>query len=51
MSSKTVNAFQEQLENFQTSKGTIRFQADKPLPTALVREMVKVKARMAENDS
>ena len=48
MNSTAVKAFQEQLEGFETSKGTIRFQADNPLPAALVRKLVK--ARIAEND-
>ncbi len=47
MNSTTVKAFQEQLEGFETSKGTIRFSTDKPLPSALVKKLVK--ARMAEN--
>src|SRR3989475_89613 len=47
MNSTTVKAFQEQLEGFETSKGTIRFQADNPLPAALVRKLVKT--RIAEN--
>jgi uncharacterized protein YdhG (YjbR/CyaY superfamily) len=47
MNSTTVEAFQEQLKRFETSKGTIRFQADNPLPVALVRKLVK--ARITEN--
>jgi uncharacterized protein YdhG (YjbR/CyaY superfamily) len=47
MSSTTVAAHQDELKNYDTSKGTIRFQADKPLPVALVRKLVK--ARLAEN--
>ncbi len=40
--------FKDQLKNFQTSKGTIRFAPDKPLPTTLVKKLVK--ARVAENE-
>ena len=47
MNSTTVKAFQEQLKSFETSKGTIRFAVDKPLPTSLVKKLVK--ARIAEN--
>src|SRR5882724_7119298 len=46
MNSSTVESYKEELKGFKTSKGTIRFQADKPLPTALVRRLVK--ARIAE---
>ena len=47
MSSSTVEAHQDVLKDYDTSKGTIRFQADEPLPVALVRKLVK--ARIAEN--
>jgi|SRR5271157_5083155 len=47
MSSSAVEAFKEELKAYKTSKGTIRFQADKPLPAVLVRKLVK--ARIAEN--
>ena len=48
MSSSTVAAYKKELEGYDTSKGTIRFQPDKPLPAALVRKLVK--ARLAENE-
>jgi uncharacterized protein YdhG (YjbR/CyaY superfamily) len=47
MSGSTVAAHEDDLEGYDTSKGTIRFPPDKPLPAALVRKLVK--ARMAEN--
>jgi uncharacterized protein YdhG (YjbR/CyaY superfamily) len=47
MSSTTLKKFQEDLKDFDTSKGTIRFSPQKPLPGALVKKLVK--ARMAEN--
>ena len=36
----TVEAFKEELKDFDISKGTIRFTPDKPLPDALVRHLV-----------
>ena len=48
MSSTTVEAFKDGLKGYEISKGTVRFQADKPLPVALVRKLVK--ARIAENE-
>jgi len=48
MSSTTVEVHKDELKGYDTSKGTIRFQADKPLPVALVRKLVK--ARIAENE-
>ena len=47
MSAYTVEAHKDELKDYDTSKGTIRFQADRPLPVALVRKLVK--ARIAEN--
>jgi len=40
--------FKNELKNFQTSKGTIRFAPDKPLPTTLLKKLVK--SRIAENE-
>jgi uncharacterized protein YdhG (YjbR/CyaY superfamily) len=44
-----VEAFKNELKGFSTSKGTIHFPTDKPLPTALVKKLVK--ARVAQNES
>ena len=44
-----IEAFKNELKGFSTSKGTIHFPTDKPLPTALVKKLVK--ARVAQNES
>jgi len=43
-----IEAFKKELKGFSTSKGTIQFPTDKPLPAALLRKMVK--ARVAQNE-
>lgn len=48
MSAALVVEFQEELKNYSTSKGTIRFALDKPLPAALVKKLTK--ARVAQNE-
>jgi uncharacterized protein YdhG (YjbR/CyaY superfamily) len=44
-----IEVFKSELKGFSTSKGTIHFPTDKPLPTALVKKLVK--ARVAQNES
>jgi uncharacterized protein YdhG (YjbR/CyaY superfamily) len=46
MSPAVIEALAKELTDYSTSKGTIRFTPDHPLPAALVRRMVK--ARIAE---
>lgn len=48
MSMAVMRAFKNDLKNFDTSKGTIRFPMDKPLSAGLVKKLVK--ARVAENE-
>ena len=44
-----IEAFKSGLRGYSTSKGTIQFPTDKPLPTALVKKLVK--ARVTQNES
>jgi uncharacterized protein YdhG (YjbR/CyaY superfamily) len=44
-----IEAFKSEFKGFTTSKGTIHFPTDKPLPTALVKKLVK--ARVAQSES
>jgi uncharacterized protein YdhG (YjbR/CyaY superfamily) len=39
----SVQSFQDELRNYPTSKGTVRFPVDRPLPAALVRKLVKAR--------
>jgi uncharacterized protein YdhG (YjbR/CyaY superfamily) len=48
-SSNTLKKFRNELRNFQTSTGTLRFSPDKPMPVALVKKLLK--ARIAENNA
>jgi uncharacterized protein YdhG (YjbR/CyaY superfamily) len=46
-SQAVIEAHREELKPYFMGKGTIRFHADKPLPAALVKKLVK--ARIEEN--
>jgi uncharacterized protein YdhG (YjbR/CyaY superfamily) len=47
--SAVMDAHKAELKRYETSKGTIRFPASKPLPAALVKKLVK--ARIEENEA
>ncbi len=47
--SAVMDAHKEELKRYDTSKGTIRFPANQPLPAALVKKLVK--ARIKENEA
>jgi uncharacterized protein YdhG (YjbR/CyaY superfamily) len=44
-----IEVFKNELKGFSTSKGSIHFPTDKPLPTALVKKLVR--ARVAQVES
>ena len=48
MQASLIDAMQDELTGYRTSKGTLQFPIDQPLPAALVKKMVK--ARVTENE-
>jgi uncharacterized protein YdhG (YjbR/CyaY superfamily) len=48
MQASLTDEMQEELKGYRTSKGTLQFALDKPLPAPLVKKMVK--RRVAENE-
>lgn len=44
-----MDEFKGELRSFTTSKGTVQFPLDKPLPVALIKKIVK--ARVAQSES
>jgi uncharacterized protein YdhG (YjbR/CyaY superfamily) len=40
-----IEQFKNELKNFGTSKGTIQFDLDQPLPTALIQKIVKARVQ------
>lgn len=44
-----IEKFEKELKGYTTSKGTIHFPTDKPLPSALIRKMVKARVGQIES--
>jgi uncharacterized protein YdhG (YjbR/CyaY superfamily) len=44
-----IEELKDELENFRVSKGTIHFPLDKPLPTALIKKIVKLRVKRKQN--
>jgi uncharacterized protein YdhG (YjbR/CyaY superfamily) len=42
--------FKNELKDFSTSKGTVHFPLDKPMPVALIKKLVKARVRQNENN-
>lgn len=49
MSPSVMRMHKDELKRYDTSTGTIRFPADKPLPVSLVKKLIK--ARIEENEA
>jgi len=43
-----VESFKDELKGYSTSKGTIHFPVDRPLPTTLLKKIVKARVAQIE---
>lgn len=46
-----IEAFKDELKGFSTSKGTIQFPTDQPLPHALIKKIVKARLAQIEKNT
>ena len=51
MSPAVIRDYASELNDFEISKGTVRFQAEKSLPISLVKKLVKARAAELRKDS
>jgi uncharacterized protein YdhG (YjbR/CyaY superfamily) len=47
--SSVIEAFKGKLKGFSTSKGTVHFPLDQPLPAALIKQLVRARVAQIEN--
>jgi uncharacterized protein YdhG (YjbR/CyaY superfamily) len=45
-----IEQFKDELKGFTVSKGTVQFPADKPLPAALIKKLVKARLEQSESE-
>jgi uncharacterized protein YdhG (YjbR/CyaY superfamily) len=45
-----IEAFKKELKGFYTSRGTIHFPTDKPLPAALIKKLAKARVAQVESE-
>jgi uncharacterized protein YdhG (YjbR/CyaY superfamily) len=43
-----IEAFESELKDYSVSKGTIQFPLDKPLPSALIKKLVKARIKQSQ---
>ena len=46
-----IEEFKNELQGYSTSKGTIHFAIEKPLPIALIRKLVQARVKLVESKS
>src|SRR5688572_14980381 len=49
MSGSFLDPYRKELKDYEMSKGTIRFPLDRPLPTALIKRLLKARIRLNED--
>jgi uncharacterized protein YdhG (YjbR/CyaY superfamily) len=47
---EVLAAFEDELKGFSTSKGTVQFRLDKPLPSTLIKRIVSLRTTAIEKD-